>query len=125
MATIITKDYNLRSGKSILTTRLERLQQQIRNIVLTVCAIPSKGIYGEVYGLPEYGCEASMKLWEHITNSDSNDVKRAIYNGCKKIRTIEVFYNDITVAVDDIAQRAEITLYARDLTTNDKIKLII
>lgn len=120
------KDLNFYSvGRSVLVSRKEQLQQQIRLMITTSCASPDDGIYGEKYGVPEYGCNAAIQLWNFLATRDVAALTNAIYNALQLIEDIQVFYNDIDLDIDAVNQNVSVTIYYKDLQTNEKAKVVI
>ena len=54
----------------MLSSTKERIAQIVRLIITTTCAVPEEGIYGEKYGVPEYGCSAALHLWDFLATAD-------------------------------------------------------
>ena len=122
----MTQDINLQTvGHSMLSSTKERIAQIIRLIITTTCAVPEEGIYGEKYGVPEYGCSAALHLWDFLATADIATLTNSIYTALKNVPDIQVFYNDIDVDVDEVEQSASITIYYKNTTTNEKDKVVI
>lgn len=120
----MVKDINVTdNGNSLLVNRKEQIRQQVRLVVLTTCENGEVGSYGERYGFPEYGCSAIFSIFNHFSEDDLAKLKNAIYDALKHISTIEVFFNDIDISINEILQQAEIIIYFKDLLTEEKQNL--
>lgn len=122
------KDINITErGNSLLTNRKERIIQQVRLVVLTSCSNQDIGSYGERYGFPDYGCGAIFSLFNHFSEDDLSSLKNSVYDAVKNISSIEVFFNDIDIILEEVLQQVEITIYFRDLLTNEKqnVKVVL
>ena len=120
------KDINLSTdGNVVLTSRKELVRAQIKNIISTSCYVNGKGVYGERYGSPYYGSEIPFNLWEFLDTEGVSGAQNAIYLAVSKIPNIQVFYDDIDFALNELAQQVEITVYYKDLLTQEKDMVVV